>query len=100
MEWVFFEKFETAGTKAGEVKEIVAEEIHYDKKWDEDKNVGKFKHWRGDTHTVHRHSNSAYSHYTEAHRKKIADAPRWPAQEGVCVCVCVCVYIHTYIHTN
>ena len=56
---MFFEKFETAGTKAGDVKEpAAADELHYDKRWDGEKNVGKFKHWRSDTHSIHRNSNS------------------------------------------
>ena len=61
----------------------MADELHYDKQWDEEKNVGKFKHWRADTHSIHRNSNSAYSHYTQAHKTKIADAPRWPAEEAL-----------------
>ena len=50
----------------------MADELHYDKQWDEEKNVGKFKHWRADTHSIHRNSNSAYSHYTQAHKGSIA----------------------------
>ena len=84
MEGVCFEKFDTAGTTPEEVKEPAhADEIQEDRRWDESNKVSKIKNWRNDTHTIHRNSNSAYSHYTQSGRSKIADAPRWPAQAAL-----------------
>jgi hypothetical protein len=95
MEWCFFEKFETAGTQKADVKErAVVEEIKVDTLWDE-KNEAPKLHWdaeaqvyrvRKDTHTVHRHSHTAYSHYAQ-HKVTVADAPRWPARDEFDVAV-------------
>ena len=56
-------------------------QVQQDTRWDEEKNVSKIKNWRDDIHTTHRNSHSAYSHYAQVVRVKLADSPRWPARD-------------------
>jgi len=56
-------------------------QVQQDTRWDEEKNVSKIKNWRDDTHTTHRNSHSAYSHYAQVVRVKLADSPRCPARD-------------------
>lgn len=56
-------------------------QVREDTRWDEQKNVSKIKNWRNDSHTIHPNSHSAYSHYTQVGRTKLADSPRWPARD-------------------